>query len=168
MTSTVLRNQSMPLNLANPSAAGLQASPNSTAAALSETSYNADAASPFPSPAADLDCGQGVKGSFLGHHFFDQLSAPTFNLSASPTSLFFSGKKVGAVAAPADADKGLLNTKAVDWLQLSDNERGLSTGVVGLYRVVTAGGGAQACNVSGPSGNQTFSVPYTAEYWFYG
>lgn len=63
----------------------------------------------------------------------------------------------------------MLETGAVDWLELSDNGRGLSKGVSTVYRVVTAGGVAQACSASGANANGTvFSVPYVAQYWFYG
>ncbi|KAH8755358.1 hypothetical protein F5883DRAFT_686948 [Diaporthe sp. PMI_573] len=82
--------------------------------------------------------------------------------------LFFSGEKTGDVKAPADADKGVLGTGAIDWLQLGDNGRGLSRDVALVYRVVTAGGVAQACSVSGANDpGQALSVPYTAQYWFY-
>lgn len=86
-----------------------------------------------------------------------------------PGGLFFSGAKEDDVAAPTDSDAGLLDTKAVDWLQLADNGRGLSKGITNVYRVVTAGGGAQACSVSGATETgEVFSVPYAAQYWFYG
>ncbi|KAJ4396625.1 hypothetical protein N0V93_000846 [Gnomoniopsis smithogilvyi] len=171
LSSTVLWDQAIPLNLLNTAAAG----PVSTTSGLatttfSETDYQADSANPFPSPAADLALtAQQVSASFLGHHYFDSLGAPTFDLSASTDKLFFSGAKIGDVKAPTDADKGVLATGAVDWLELGDNGRGLSEGVSNVYRVVTAGGVAEACSVSeaNPTG-QVFSVPYVAQYWFYG
>lgn len=165
ISSTVLFNQDIPLNLVNPSAAN-----PTVPVAVTESDYQANSADPFPSPATDLDLSaQGISAKFLGHHYFDSKSSPTFDLSASTNALFFSGAKTGDVKPPTSADKGLFATGAVDWLELGDNGRGLSKGVSTVYRVVTAGGVAEACSVSGvnPAG-QVFSVPYVAQYWFYG
>lgn len=171
LSSTVLWDQAIPLNLANPSAAGpVSTTSGKTAANFSETDYQADAANPFPSTPASLALvAQQVSAPFLGHHYFDANSSPTFDLSGSTDKLYFSGAKIGDVKAPTTADTGILATGAVDWLELGDNGRGLSVGVSNVYRVVTAGGVAEACSVSGvnPSG-QVFSVPYVAQYWFYG
>lgn len=171
ITSTVLWDQAIPLNLlfpvaANPAASGAGAASTT----YPETYYQADAANPFLSPDQDLSLSaEGINAPFLGHHYFDSLSSPTFNLSGSSGGLFFSGAKVGDVKAPASADKGVLATGAIDWLQLADNGRGLSKGVSTVYRVVTAGGVAEPCSVTGPNpAGQIFSVPYVAEYWFYG
>ena len=155
LSSTVLFSQTIPLNLADPSAAD-PATP-----ALPEASYGATA-DPFPAP-ADLVISGMDPIAFLGRHYFDAAGTPTFDLSAS--GLFFSGAKAGGVKAPADADKGILSTGAVDWLQLGDSGKGLSSGVSYVYRVVTDGGVAQTCDVSGAGAG---SVPYTAQYWFFG
>lgn len=166
LSPATLWEQAIPLNLVNAAAAG----PVSAAAPATqdELAYQAVAANPFPNPPVALTVG-GTEIAFLGVHYFDAASAPTFDLSASTDKLFFSGAKTGSVKAPADANKGLLATGAVDWLQLGDNGKGLSSGVTQVYRVVTAGGVAEACSVSGatPAG-QVFSVPYAAQYWFYG
>lgn len=171
LSSTVLWNQAIPLNLVNPAAANPVSTVNGvTSTNFSESDYQADSANPFPNPPLDLALtAQQVSAPFLGHHYFDATSVPTFDLSASTDKLFFSGAKTGDVKAPTDADKGVLATGAVDWLELGDNGRGLSVGVSNVYRVVTAGGVAEACSVSGvnPTG-QVFSVPYVAQYWFYG
>lgn len=171
ITSTVLWNQAIPLNLLFPAAANPAASgAGDTTTTYPETYYQADAAAPFSSPEEDLSLSaQGISAPFLGHHYFDSQSSPTFDLSGSSDGLFFSGAKIGDVKAPTASDKGVLATGAVDWLELGDNGRGLSKGVSNVYRVVTAGGVAEACSVSGanPTG-QVFSVPYVAEYWFYG
>lgn len=168
ISSAVLYNQDIPLNLLVASAAD----PTVPVAidASTELDYQADSSNPFPSPAADLNLSeQGITAKFLGHHYFDSKSSPTFDLSGSSSGLFFSGAKIGTVKAPTSADKGILATGAVDWLQLGDNGRGLSNGVSNVYRVVTAGGVAEACSVSGPNPTgEVFSVPYVAQYWFYG
>lgn len=164
LSSTVLWGQAIPLNLADPSAAAGNAT--------TETAYQADAADPFPSPAADLSLGSSVSAKFLGHHYFDASSSPTFDLSGAGSGsggMLLSGAKTGDVKAPGDADAGILDTGAVDWLQLGDSGRGLSEGLSVAYRVVTAGGAAQACAVSGASAEgEVLSVPYAAQYWFYG
>lgn len=171
LSSTVLWEQAIPLNLINP-AAGIPTDSASTTNPLAETAYQADASNPFPNPIPDLALdGQGINAKYLGVHYFDAKSSPTFDLAggAEPAGLFFSGAKTGGVKAPTDADKGVLSTGAVDWLQLGDNGRGLSKNVADVYRVVTAGGVAEACSVSGASNaGEAFSVPYTAQYWFYG
>lgn len=168
LTSTLLWDHAIPLNLAQQQAAGPALS--RAAVTYTESQYQAVAASPFPSPATDLAITtQNITAKYLGHHYFDSSSAPTFDLSASTGGLFFSGAKIGDVKAPTAADKGLFETNAVDWLELGDNSRGLSNGVVNVYRVVTAGGAAEACSVSGANkAGEYLSVPYTAQYWFYG
>ena len=80
--------------------------------------------------------------------------------------------KTGNVAAPKDADKGVLNTGAVAWLKLADTGKGMSKGVNLVYRVLTAGGNPEACDSAAVSaketeGVQVQSVPYTTFYWFY-
>lgn len=168
ISSAVLWDQAIPLILLNQAAAG----PVSAAAPATkdETAYQANTVCPFATTNDALSLPQdNIKAPFLGVHYFDALGAPTFDLSASSDKLFFSGAKTGDVKAPTTADKGLLETGAVDWLQLGDNARGLSKGLSSVYRVVTAGGVVEACSVSGanPKG-QVFSVPYAAQYWFFG
>ncbi|KAI2618227.1 hypothetical protein GGR54DRAFT_191535 [Hypoxylon sp. NC1633] len=143
LTSKVLRTTAMPLNLA-------------------ADGSGADVASPFPTP-VDLTI-NGVIGTikFLGHHFFDNANTPTFDLSGADDGELFKGKKDAGISAPADADKGEDPvTSAVDWLRLSD--KGTSTGVSLVYRVLTAGGNPEHCTVAG----QTQSIPYAAQYWIY-
>jgi hypothetical protein len=169
----------VPLNLQDKAAAspGTPSSPN----ALPEASYAAVVASPWiapaplslpPSPPKNKrdpappapPAGPAGPGSYpyLGVHYFDAAGSPTFDLTGA--SAFFSGAKNAGVHAPASADKGVLATGAVDWLQLKDNGKGLSKGVSFAYRVITDGGAAQACSVSGAGSG---SVPYTAFYWFF-
>lgn len=140
----LLRTTDLPLNLAGDP----------------DDQYAADVSNPFK---ADADVTvEGVAGSLsvLGHHYFDASLTPTFDLY-NDADLLFKGGKLNSVKAPATADPGLLNTGAVDWLQLVD--KGASVGLTEVYRVVTAGGNALACEEAG----QTFSVPYAAQYWYY-
>ncbi|XDG03808.1 hypothetical protein ABKA04_003423 [Annulohypoxylon sp. FPYF3050] len=144
LTSRVLRTTEIPLNMA------------------SDGSTGAVVASPFPAP-VDLAI-EGITSAvkFMGHHFFDISGTPTFDLSGAGDGEYFKGKKDANIPAPSDADKGLdLATGAVDWLRLSD--KGTSTGVSLVYRVLTAGGNPDTCTIAG----QTQSVPYTAQYWIY-
>jgi hypothetical protein len=160
LPTTILWSQPLPLNLVNEKAAspGTPSQPN----VLPEASYGADTSDPFPR-GTDLQLSPSMTLKFLGHHFFDISGTPTFDLSAA--GLKGSVVKTGAANAPAGADKGILNTGAVAWLQLSDSGKGLSSGISMVYRVITAGGAAQACSTSGAGQG---SVPYTAFYWFYG
>ncbi|KAL1856462.1 hypothetical protein Daus18300_010729 [Diaporthe australafricana] len=162
LSAQVLWDSEIPLNLVDASAAG----PGSC---LPGPCYQADSANPFPASPSDLAL-NGITAKFLGLHYFDAESSPTFDLvgGADTMGLFFSGTKTGEVEAPSDADRGVLATGAVKWLQLGGNGRGLSKGIAQVYRVVTAGGAAPACSDSGANGPwQTLSVPYAAQYWFY-
>jgi hypothetical protein len=161
LSTTVLWTQNLPLNIPHTTAAypGTREHPNVQA----EANYGADVAHPFPAAPADLQLGS-IHLPFIGVHYFDGTGTPTFDL-AKRTGLLASVSKKDNVKAPASADKGILSTGAVDWLRLLDNGKGISTGVSAVFRVVTAGGAAQPCSVSGVG---TGSVPYTAQYWFYG
>ncbi|KAK4151170.1 hypothetical protein C8A00DRAFT_36214 [Chaetomidium leptoderma] len=125
--------------------------------------YGADLANPFPDPAADLSCPGLPAAKYMGHHFFDSQGTPVFELPAVGLAAVVG--KVDGITAPASADKGIIDTGAVAWLQLDDNLSGKSKGVTSVYRVVTAGGAAQPCSVAG-AGVQ--SVPYATYYWFFG
>ncbi|KAL1844214.1 hypothetical protein VTJ49DRAFT_3870 [Mycothermus thermophilus] len=144
--STVLRDQPLPLNT------------------LEGSQFGADPSTPFPAP-ADLSVQDAPGGpvKFLGHHFFDAAGVPVFDLSAA--ALKAAVKKDAAIPAPANADKGPLDTGAVAWLKLDDNGTGQSKGLATVFRVITAGGGPQAC---ASVGEGTQSVPYATYYWFYG
>jgi hypothetical protein len=145
---------SLPSNLLWNSALPLNKLPGST--------YGADPTKPFPDP-ADLTLQGLPKIKFLGHHFFDAKGVPVFDLSAAGFKAVV--KKVDAVAPPSNADVGIVGSGAVQWLQLDDNLSGQCVGVKTVYRVITAGGNAQACSVAGVG---VQSVPYTTFYWFYG
>lgn len=145
LPETVLYHQPLPLNK------------------LQGTQYGADPNKPFPIPTGDLSVRNLPSVKFLGYHFFDSARIPMFDLSA--TGLKASVGKTGNIAAPQKADKGPLGTGAVDWLQLGDSGTGQSKGLSLVYRVITAGGKPQSCDVVG-AGVQ--SVPYSTFYWFYG
>lgn len=148
LPAKVLRTTDVPLNLVP----------------TSSSQYAADPTTPFPSPATDLTI-EGIDGPlrFMGHHFFDTTLTPTFDVQGDGTPApFFQGKKDAGIKAPADADKGLTDSGAVDWLRLTD--KGTSSGPVSLvFRVLTAGGNPAPCTEAG----QTDSVPYAAMYWMY-
>lgn len=114
---------------------------------------------PFPAP-ADLNFA-GRTYPFLGHHYFNAEGVPTFDLR-DIANLFAVVKKDDAVPPPSMAYAGPMGTGTVAWLKLSD--KGGSEGVEYVYRVNTAGGKPHACSGEG----ETFSVSYTAMYWFYG
>ncbi|EJT76449.1 hypothetical protein GGTG_06368 [Gaeumannomyces tritici R3-111a-1] len=165
LTTAVLWTQDVPLNLVDPAAAkpGTPDAPNK---GMPPSAYGAAAGNPFRA-AADITLGEEMPPlKFLGHHYFDAAGAPTFDLSTR--NMRFSVGLKESVNQPAESDKGILGTGAVKWLLLNDNGKGQST--LGsnsqVYRVITAGGVAQACSTEGavPKG----SVPYTAFYWFYG
>ncbi|KAH8671664.1 hypothetical protein BX600DRAFT_434762 [Xylariales sp. PMI_506] len=154
LPGTVLTSTSLPLNLANPGAAG---------AADQSTQYAANTANPFPASVPPLT----VRGALasplpvLGHHYFDLALTPTFDLFTS--SELLAGAKLADITAPATANKGIMGTGAVDWLQLGEKAGYTSVGLTVAYRVVTAGGVSLACTAAG----QNISVPYAAQYWFY-
>jgi hypothetical protein len=101
---------------------------------------------------------------YLGQHFFTSTSSPEFDLTAVGARLV--AKKLANAAAPPGAFPGPSNAGAVDWLQLEDNGAGLSFGGVSyVYRVETAGGKAPT-TCTGKTG--VITVPYAAEYWYYG
>ncbi|KAK9415558.1 hypothetical protein SUNI508_10398 [Seiridium unicorne] len=143
LSADVLRTTDLPLNLAGDS----------------DDQYAANVSDPFKAD-ADLTV-EGIDEPLkvLGYHYFDASLTPTFDLFNA--GMLFKGGKLSSVKAPAGADPGLLNTGAVDWLQLGD--KGASVGLAQVYRVVTAGGNGLSCDTAG----QVFSVPYAAQYWYY-
>lgn len=119
-----------------------------------------DAARPFP-PEAPLCLGPDLPPlPFLGHHFFDARSVPTFVLDGD--AVVVPTAKLDAVAAPADADSGLDGTGAVGWLRLG--ARPDARGARYVYCVLTAGGASHGC--TGAARHD--SASYAATYWFYG
>ncbi|KAK3388400.1 hypothetical protein B0T20DRAFT_397913 [Sordaria brevicollis] len=138
------------------------------------SSYSASTTSPFPAHSDLTNLANYPSLKYAGHHFFDNTGTPIFDLDVS--GLKASVTKIGNVAAPKDADRGVLDTGAVAWLKLVDNKKGESKGVNLVYRVQTAGGNPEGCVVAdGGNGKEkrglgvgeTQSVPYTTFYWFY-
>lgn len=151
LTSTVLWTVPVPLNLDKPGP---------------PTSFAAVVDAPFPDEDKDLSIPRVGTAPLIGRHYFDSAGVPIFDLYAAKGEFagdLFVGKKLAGVKAPPHADKGLLKTGAVDWLQLGD--KGTSRGTTYVYRVVTAGGAGQPCT---PGVASTGSVPYTTFYWFFG
>jgi len=157
LTTTALWTTDLPLNLVNAAAAA-------AGVKLSSKEYGATS-TPFQAP-KDLKLGNLPPLKYSGIHYFDSMvpSTPNFDLTG-PGNLKAHVTKTGDVSAPAGADKGPLNTGAVKWLQLTDTNLGLSRGIKLVYRVVTAGGVAESCATTGAG---KASVPYTAQYWFFG
>lgn len=140
LTASALDSCSVPLNL--------------------DSSGGASSTSPFTADAPlDVD---GRELPFLGHHFFDADSVPTFDLTAAGQLL--RATKLKTVDAPASADAGPDDTGAVAWLQLGD--AGESVGLKYVYRVLTAGGNSHGCGDLSYGGSD--STSYAAQYWFYG
>jgi hypothetical protein len=106
--------------------------------------------------------GQSQNLPVLGHHFFRADLVPSFVLDNGDAIY---AAKTDDVKPPPDASTGPAGTAAVDWLQLTAKVGYVlpSVGLGQVYRVVTAGGSATTCQSAG-----IISVPYAAEYWFYG
>ncbi|KAL1882455.1 hypothetical protein Plec18167_002871 [Paecilomyces lecythidis] len=111
-------------------------------------------------PPANLD--------LLGHHFFEDSTTPVFNLDTTSERQYgiAISKKKASMNAPSNAVKGQHNAGngAVAWLYLE-----AVNGTVGdyksIYRVNTAGGNPPAtCEGM----DKTFTVQYSADYYFYG
>jgi len=145
LTSTIMWEKHVPLNL------------------VANTGYNAQAVNPFPAP-ADLELGGALPPlKFVGHHYFDSEKLPMFDLSA--IGLAANVAKNDSVDAPPTADSGTMGTGAVTWLKLHEAGKGRSVGLNWVYRVITAGGVGESCEVIEPG--TVGSVPYTAFYWLY-
>jgi hypothetical protein len=110
-------------------------------------------------PLRTWEVNHAASHQIFGHHYFDAVGTPIFNLS-SVGKVFF-GKKTAGVKAPITANIGPAGTGAVDWLQLRN--KGGSIGVSEAYRVVTVGGNSLATCIAA----EVMRIPYVAEYWFY-
>ncbi len=106
---------------------------------------------------------QGQHFEFIGTHFFDAASTPTFIMDGlTPTRHAFMAKTLG-VTAPAGASKGPQGTGAVPWLDLNHKDGYLQGNVSQVYRVETAGG----ANYPNCTSVGVQIIDYAAEYWFF-
>ncbi|KAK2134236.1 hypothetical protein NOF04DRAFT_1367406 [Fusarium oxysporum II5] len=96
--------------------------------------------------------------SYLGHHYFNSVGVPTFDLDKACQLLI--AKKIDGIKAPDSSPSGPDGTGAVDWLFLGD--AGGSHGISFVYRVLTASGASHECKTKGVD-----STSYAAMYWFY-
>lgn len=97
-----------------------------------------------------------------GHHEFTDKGIPLFNLKTNLTDYGYVQAKPDVVksAAPTDASSGKNGLGSVPWIKLNAVEGNYKE----VYRVETAGGVApKTCD--GITGS--FSVDYSAQYWFY-
>jgi hypothetical protein len=127
---------------------------------------------PYPDPLGDPMDVQRLQLrdlDFSGYHYFITNMTPVFNLSSSQPSQnlgFVVAQKVASSNAPVNATKGPndIGDGAVAWLYLATTEDTVGP-VKGIFRLNTAGGmPPKTCQGLPPA----FSVPYAAEYWFYG
>jgi hypothetical protein len=109
---------------------------------------------PTPDPANILS----PANLFLsGHHYFADLTTPTFDLNTSSHQWGVVGcKKLNTTTAPNPSTD-------VPWLKLSSKTRDGCT-ISEVYRLNTAGGQPPA-TCSGMA--SSFQVQYAAEYWMY-
>ncbi|CZR66878.1 uncharacterized protein PAC_16779 [Phialocephala subalpina] len=101
-----------------------------------------------------------------GHHYFANLTTPTFNLDTAAMDLGFAPcVRNNSVTAPVGASVGQDDEGfgPVPWLKLL-TRNGATGGLKEVYRVNVAGGRSPATCVGMPT---TFKVQYAAEYWFY-
>lgn len=155
LTTTALWTSDLPLNLVNTTAA--------QSGVVLPSKYYVATSDPFKAP-QDLALANLPRLKYAGRHYFDATSTPKFDLGG-PGGLEAHVVKKDGVAPPAGADKGPLKTGAVQWLLLGDSGLGLSKGLSQVFRVVTAGGVPESCATTGAG---LGSVPYAAQYWFYG
>lgn len=93
----------------------------------------------------------------VGTHFFIDTTTPDFDVSTLGNTV---AKKAQAADAPNAASD-------VPWLRLTTQASGTTSQVKEIYRVNTVGGKAPA-TCAGQTPGQVFTVPYEAEYWFFG
>jgi Protein of unknown function (DUF3455) len=92
----------------------------------------------------------------VGQHYFVDTTTPTFGINSVGTT---ECKKGGTSDAPTNSDND------VPWLYLTSQTTGTTDKVTTVYRVETQGGSAPAtCSGVTPG---VFTVPYTAQYWFF-
>lgn len=97
-----------------------------------------------------------------GHHYFTDKKVPMFDLRTPESNYGYVQATPDTVksAAPKDAALGTNSMGSVPWLKLNAVEGDYKD----VYRVHTAGGNPPK-NCSGIEGS--FTVEYSAQYWFY-
>lgn len=129
----------------------------------------------------------GPTATLTGHHYFTDSTTATFNLDTDKDQLGIAlSKKLNSAAAPKDPanptslngpglDGETYNATAVAWLKLMvESPLKYPTLVVGenrggiaeVYRINTVGGNPPADCSAFPEG-ANFTMPYSAEYWFW-
>ncbi|KAL5584047.1 hypothetical protein FOVSG1_015398 [Fusarium oxysporum f. sp. vasinfectum] len=125
---------------------------------LNENGIGASPIKPFPKKQDLKVRSLSKKISYLGHHYFNSVGVPTFDLDKACQLLI--AKKIDGIKAPGSSPSGPHGTGAVDWLFLGD--AGGSHGISFVYRVLTASGASHGCKTKGVD-----STSYAAMYWFY-
>ncbi|KAK2122015.1 hypothetical protein NOF04DRAFT_1197004, partial [Fusarium oxysporum II5] len=125
---------------------------------LNENGIGASPIKPFPKKQDLKVRSLSKKISYLGHHYFNSVGVPTFDLDKACQLLI--AKKIDGIKAPGSSPSGPDGTGAVDWLFLGD--AGGSHGISFVYRVLTASGASHGCKTKGVD-----STSYAAMYWFY-
>lgn len=148
LTATALRSVTVPLNF-DTASTDPRVEPSSPGASLTNP-FTAD---------APLQLDGLAPLPFLGHHFFNSASVPTFVLDGGAVN--FVGAKNDGITAPPTADAGPQGTGAVDWLYLTATAG--AVGASSVYRVDTAGGVSHGC--ASAAGKD--STTYAAAYWFF-
>ena len=110
-----------------------------------------------------------------GHHYFSDLTTPTFNLHTANRDYGIDfAKKANATAAPSSSSTSQDGSAAVPWLQLKVEIPPLApysldpadtNTVAEIYRINTAGGSAPVTCADHVGSN--FTQEYAAEYWFW-
>jgi hypothetical protein len=92
----------------------------------------------------------------VGQHYFVDTTTPTFGINSVGIT---ECKKSGVSSAPTNSNGN------VPWLFLTAQSTGTTDQVTNVYRLETQGGSAPAtCSGITPG---VFTVPYTAQYWFF-
>lgn len=123
------------------------------------------AALQFPYPTSDKSSLPPSNLALSGHHFFTDLTTPTFNLDTKANELgYVLTKKLAATSGPPLADgQTPIGYGNVPWLLL-ESKTGTIGNIQQVYRLNTAGGSPPPNCVNQPD---FFEQQYAAEYWFY-
>lgn len=120
----------------------------------------------YPVPTSDKDSLSPSNLDLSGHHFFIDLTTPTFNLDTKglQQGVVLTGKLAGTPApSGSPLGQGGVGYGSVAWLLLQAKD-GTTGKIQQVYRLNTAGGSPPP-----NCANQAdyFEVQYAAEYWFW-